>query len=212
MTPEAMNKLADSYVVSSGLIDYSACFRDYLFNLSGSFGSIGPSAFRAPEGAKSRDQKASHPWDFKYGREKHQLPYWYMSRHQARESRLEDAPSRIAIPNPQTKSAHDLNDTEKQALLEQYPAKVLAVCSKCYEGFVPVWKDLRNELTRAQIVSQRGSILTSKFLAILELYGVRLSKSEIGTIIRSFRGMGIQDVVKFDEFLRVCLIVKSSHK
>lgn len=118
---------------------------------------------------------------------------------------------RISVPPPHAKSAHDLNDHEKEALLTQYPAAVLTVCSKCYEVFKPIWRDVQNELTRAQIVSQRGSIITTKFLAILELYGVKVTKSDMGSIVRAFRGMGVQDVVKFDEFLRVCLLVKASY-
>ena len=108
------------------------------------------------------------------------------------------------------KTAGALSDIEKEALLSQYAANSLKVCSKCYKMFQPMIKELRNELQRAQIISQRGSILTNKFLAILELYSVRLSKSDVGIITRSFRGTGLQDVVKFDEFLRVCTIVKST--
>lgn len=84
MTAERMNTLADNYSTDGGLVDYAACFREFLHEMgrASGYGTAGESAFRAPEGAKMREQKAMHPWDFKYSRDKHQMPYWYTSRQQ----------------------------------------------------------------------------------------------------------------------------------
>ena len=35
MSPEAMNKLADEYTLSNGLINYLYCFRNYLSDITG---------------------------------------------------------------------------------------------------------------------------------------------------------------------------------
>ena len=51
-------------------------------------------------------------------------------------------------------------------------------------------------------------MLTSNFLSILEENGINLSKAHLATLIRAFRGLGMQDVVKYDEFLRVCMLMK----
>jgi hypothetical protein len=69
---------------------------------------------------------------------------------------------------------------------------------------------MRNQMKKAQIPSQRGSILTVHFLSLLEANGIILSKQDLGTVVRTFRGTGMQDVVKFDEFFRVCLLMKDS--
>ncbi len=231
MTPESMNKLADQYTSSSsGLVDYMCCFREFLTDLSsanflpkmqtsssfdgdleggGGGGSSGGGPMQLPTGHLCRSSGPLHPWDFQYKRERHAMPYWNTAA-TAKDVLLADAFTPLPVPAANIKSAANLNDSERETLLAQYPAKVLSICSKCYVAFLPQWKSLRNELQRAQIASQRGSIIVDKFQAILEHYGSQLSKSEWGTLVRSFRGMGLQDVVKFDDFLRVCMIVKAS--
>ena len=93
-----------------------------------------------------------------------------------------------------------------------------AICPKCNQYFPfnnisnnnKLVKTIRNEFKRAQINSKNGCILASTFLAILEHFGVRLSSSELAIIARSFREFGTlqADVIKYDEFLRVCLVSK----
>ena len=48
----------------------------------------------------------------------------------------------------------------------------------------------------------------AQFLATMEANGIILSKGELAAIVRAFRGLGMQDVVKYDEFLRVCMLCK----
>jgi Ca2+-binding EF-hand superfamily protein len=214
MSAEVMNRLADEYTITSGLVDYLSCFRNYLHDM---VGNEPPSntinAFKRAEKSKSKDLRALHPWEFGYHREKHDVPYWRSASSLPREINLNPHPP-VIVPTPDQKLATDLTSTEKAALLSQYDAGVLSVCGQCYSEFVPIWRNLRNEFKRGQITSQRGSILTVNFLAILEHYGVTksISKSSIGSIVRAFRGLGMQDVVKYDEFLRVCLLMKNNKK
>jgi hypothetical protein len=211
MTPERMNKLAEQYSSSSGLVDYIRCFREFLTDISSSNFPIKEESepYRAHPTHAARDKGASHPWDFQYKREaKHAMPYWVTA------ATIKEGPvetSTVYIPAANEKSTSKYTDAEKEALLAQYSAKVLHICSKCYVAFIAMWKDLRNELTRSQIISQRGSIIVERFQAILEHYGASLSKGEWGTVVRAFRGTGLQDVVKFDDFLRVCMVVKGGY-
>jgi len=114
----------------------------------------------------------------------------------------------MPIPPPNEKGAHDLTTSEKEALLSQFNPKILDLCARCYGMLAPIWRPLRNAFKKDQIGSQRGSILTPNFLSIMESNGIILSKSELAAIVRAFRGLGMQDVVKYDEFLRVCMLVK----
>ena len=67
---------------------------------------------------------------------------------------------------------------------------------------------MRSQLKKRQVANQRGSILAVNFIAVLEDNGIILDKKEIGTLVKNFRGPGLQDVVKYDEFFKVCLLAK----
>lgn len=67
---------------------------------------------------------------------------------------------------------------------------------------------MRSQLKKRQVANQRGSILAVNFIAVLEDNGIILDKKEIGTLVKTFRGPGLQDVVKYDEFFKVCLLAK----
>jgi len=209
MTAERMNQLAAKYTGTNGLVDYMVCFREFLTDISSGNFAVKEEyePYRAHPAHVPRDKGASHPWDFQYKKEK-QVPYWFTAT-SVREGPAPEAP--VPIPAANEKSTNSLTEAEKSALLAQYNPKTLSICSKCYAAFLPVWKALRNELTRSQIISQRGSIIVERFQAILEHFGARLTKGEWGTVVRSFRGTGLQDVVKFDDFLRVCMLVKGNY-
>jgi hypothetical protein len=216
MSAEAMNKLADTYTLSNGLVNYLHLFRSYLNDVSGSAGlSKSQSAlalFKSTDLAKSGELKPIHPvhpWDYDYERVKHPAhPYWHQANTMPRLETTKPPKSSTAVPPPNEKGANDLTTSEKEALLSQYNAKVQDLCAKCYTLLAPIWRPLRNAFKKDQIGSQRGSILTPSFLSILETNGIILSKGELATIVRVFRGLGMQDVVKYDEFLRVCMLCK----
>jgi Ca2+-binding EF-hand superfamily protein len=207
MTPQMVNELADEYTLSQGLVDYLSCFRTYLNDMVGSMSqSKSQVAFNESELKKNplvRDKGALHPWEFSQGKTK-TGPYWK----QAITDKREPPPEPIVVPPPNKKSANELTPQEKQALMGKYSDSVLQTCNKCCKYFLPVWRDVRNDFKKGQISSQRGSILTTNFYLILDHYGVKLGKNDMEGLVRGFRGLGMQDVVQFDEFLRVCLLVK----
>lgn len=221
MSAEAMSKLADTYTLSNGLVNYLYLFRSYLSDITGMavaassamHKSKSSAAAEALTLAKMGELKPIHPWDFEYKREKHDQPYWRSASRMTRDMALlqvstEKAAQLSAVPPPNEKGAQDLNPTEREAILSQYTAKVLDLCCRCYQMLAPIWRPLRNQFKKAQIISQRGSILTPLFISILEANGLLLSKGELGSLVRVFRGLGMQDVVKYDDFLRVCLLCK----
>jgi hypothetical protein len=222
MSAEAMSKLADTYTLSNGLINYLYLFRSYLNDITGMAASAtslhkskSMSTMDGTNGAlsKSIELKPIHPWDFEYKREKHNDPYWRNAGRNTKDLTqsqvvTDKAITLSGVPPPSVKAAQDLNGTERDAVLSQYNAKTLDLCCKCYQLFAPQWRELRNHFKRLQITSQRGSILTSNFISILESNGILLTKGELGAVVRVFRGLGMQDVVKYDDFLRVCMLVK----
>ena len=74
----------------------------------------------------------------------------------------------------------------------------------------PQWKELRNEMKRGQINSQRGSILTTNWYALCEQYGIKLGIAGSNAVTRAFRGLGNQDVIKYNDLVRVCTLVGST--
>lgn len=86
MTADAMNKLADEFVLSNGLVNYLYCFRNYLNEMTGmdtvdmNNNSLNKSATFSstlPMGMKTVELRPLHPWDFEYKRDKHPgLPHY----------------------------------------------------------------------------------------------------------------------------------------
>eukprot|EP00981_Chlorochromonas_danica_P013412 scaffold6314_cov273-Ochromonas_danica.AAC.25 len=229
LTPEGMNKLADQYTLSNGLVNYLMLFRSYLGtdHRRSSTAAPGMSRIRSLPalGDSTRESTAAlnntytlpagpvHPWEFGYTREKHQeFPYWHKATSLPKSTTASLKVSVSSIPSATEKSADQLTDQEKTALLSQYNNMVLQVCHKCYELFLPLWRALRGDLKKNQVTNQKGTILTNHFISILEKHGIILSKTELGLIVRSFRGYGTQDLVRFDDFLRVCMLVKNHFK
>ena len=79
MTLDSMNKLADDYILSNGMVNYLYCFRNYLGDIT-SMGSSSGAAAAAACGSGNvstgqltspSDSKPLHPWDYEYKREKH---------------------------------------------------------------------------------------------------------------------------------------------
>lgn len=219
MSAGAMNKLADEYTLSNGLVNYLHLFRTYLNESSGRSTANGLAKSQSAALFKTTNDLAKsgelkpihpvHPWDYDYERVKHPVhPYWQQANTMPRLETLKLPKSSLAVPPPNEKAAHELTISEKEALLSQYNPKILDLCAKCYGMLAPSWRPLRNAFKKDQVGSQRGTILTPNFLAILETNGIILSKPELAAIVRVFRGLGMQDVVKYDEFLRVCMLCK----
>ena len=86
--------------------------------------------------------------------------------------------------------------------------QVISICAKSYKIIAPLWRQVRSQLKKRQVANQRGSILAVNFISVLEDNGIILDKKDIGTLVKTFRVQGLQDVIKFDEFFKVCLLAK----
>lgn len=221
MTAESMNKLADSYTLSNGLVNYLFCFRSYLNDITGretakskSFAILdNNSRDFATIPVKPLDLRPIHPWEFDYKPNKYgDHPYWQTASSLPKDMlKLSSSLNNLTIPPASEKSANELSTTEKELILSKYDSKVISICENAFKSLAPAWRLVRNNLKRAQIKNQRGNILATHFINILESHGVVLSKNDLGVLVRVFRGQGIsQDIVKYDEFLRVCLLVKNT--
>lgn len=208
MSAGAMSSLADRYDAGFGLVNYLACFRTYLTSMT----SQSKAEMRKPanEAPKDPNFKPLHPWDFDYKREKHQDPYW--SNTGKIRDPLSNAGPEVDPNTALQKSAKAVTKEERDALLSQYPEKCIAGCAKVFKKVAKEngsWTNLRNEMKNSQVNSQPGSLLTSKFYEMMSNYGVKLTISEMGAVVRAFRGLGMQDVIKYQDFLRVCLLCQS---
>jgi Ca2+-binding EF-hand superfamily protein len=208
MNAETMSKLADRYDAGFGLINYLACFRTYLTAMTST--AIAPEKKeRTNKGAPVRDHGANHPWQFEYEkRGKHSQPYWSSATAQPKNVHAAQEQA-VPVPDANHRAAHQLSDIEKQTLLSKYEPKVLNACKRVYaicgDGGA-AWKELRNEMKVHQINSQRGCILTTNWYKLCESYNIKLSISAMGALTRAFRGLGNQDVIKYNDLVRVCTL------
>ena len=198
-----------------GQIDYTSCFRNSLHDLVTERPKVKVDDDNGSVVSKMpRDIGPSHPWEFDYRRDMLSdgpTPYWMTA---CKESKFGKSSSSNANNNNSSdnilsgnnnnlnnnKSVADINST----ILSNYDAKVVSICAKCIRVYNPIWRSLRIELKRGQLTSRRGCIVKTNFIAILDHYGVNLSRSEIGAIIRAFRVPGLQDVLNFEEFMKIC--------
>ena len=90
-----------------------------------------------------------------------------------------------------------------------------------------MWREIRTEFKKSQLLQYKGKInfviffnvcsllflgliLNRNFVAILKHFDLKISNNEIELLLRTFRSVGMQDVVQHDEFLKVCLLIKNS--
>jgi hypothetical protein len=227
MSAETLNKMADTFTVSNGLINYLHFFRNYLndLNLNHHNNTNNNNTNNTNNNNNNNNNsqelklKPLHPWDFEYTRDKkidknHYHPYWNKASDNPRDLSLLNSSSLLTttISSPQQilekKSIKNLTQNEKDTLLGLYNEKTLKILSNCYKILLPTWRILRTEFKKLQISSQRGTISASNFISVLEKNNILLPKNDLGMVIRVFRGTGLFDTVKFDEFLRVTMLAK----
>jgi hypothetical protein len=137
MTPELRNKIADTYMVADGKVDYLTCFRNYLNELIGIMPSM-TSEFKRKEGHQAREFRGNHPWEFDYDKTSRQLqssdkksaaPYW------SKASQLkQNIPGIVSKSRPATavlkasKSTADLSDSDRASILSKYDPRVVGIC------------------------------------------------------------------------------------
>ena len=208
MSAQSMARLADQFDAGHGLVNYLACFRIYLTSMTANAQAMLKES-KAPITSKTRKIGALHPWEFEYSRaERHAEPYWSQAAASAKDLSIVPKPA-VKVPSSLVKSAFDLSSEEKDALIRSYPEKVAGACAKVFKqiGNPATWKKLRNEMKSHQINSQRGTLLTTNFYKLMESYNVKLSISDMGAVVRYFRGLGNQDVIKYNDFTRMCMVV-----
>lgn len=215
MSPETMSKLADKYDAGFGLINYLACFRNYLTAMTST--AIAPE-FKDKSANQSkaeiRENRALHPWEFSYQqRTRHSaVPYWSSAASAPKDVNAPIIPAAV-VPDANHRNASQLSDQEKSILIGKYEPKVLQACRKVYYDLGkggPQWKELRNRMKVAQINSQRGCILTTNWYKLAEEYNVKLGINGMNALVRAFRGLGNQDVIKYNDLVRICTIVGTS--
>jgi len=216
MSPKTMSGLADKYDAGFGLVNYLACFRTYLTAMTAQNVAVVKESPKdlARVSTEVREKNAHHPWEFNYvKKQKHGAnPYWKDAT-QAPKDVNAIAATEVNVPSAIDRGAHQLSEAEKQALLSHYDQRVLSACAKIYRDMGhggPQWKELRNEMKKAQINSQRGCILTTKWYAFAEKYNIKLGIAASNAVTRAFRGLGNQDVIKYNDLVRVCTLVESS--
>ena len=151
-----------------------------------------------------REVGPSHPWHFGYQRDTRSdspEPYWMTA---ARESRRLNEGTQTVTAKTGLVNTFSSSQSERVKALSAYEAKVINVCAKCFQMYQPIWRALRMELKRGQLTNHRGCVTNANFTAILEHYGISLSRTELGTVLRGFRVDGMPDAVNFEDFLKIC--------
>jgi Ca2+-binding EF-hand superfamily protein len=222
MNAESMNRLADSYTLSNGLVNYLMCFRSYLGDLSSqkTIKSLNAdSEYDSPKMSPSKTLKplqlGTHPWEFSYERKaahKQEASYWQQaSLPKDVEKWKEDIMMQTTlIPPPNEKLS--MTDAEKKLLLVQNKPEIQLVCARTYKIIAPLWRQLRTDFKASSIKNLKGCMLTSNFISTLDNTGLTLNKNDLKCIVTHFRGFGNTDVVKYDEFLRMCLVTKDQQE
>lgn len=184
---------------------------------------------------KPREVRATHPWDFEYKNKgsSTRQSYWSTATILPKQVHLELNPkdqygASILTNNYMTDSFGNNNvtkgfiltkrsikktnnsDNTKDDLLNKYSPQILLICKKCHQLILPIWRELRNELKKNQILKMKGHIINHHFLSILNKFSINLSKVECGAILRSFRTIGMNDVVNYDEWFKTCFLVANS--
>jgi hypothetical protein len=211
MNAEQISGLADKYSLSNGLVNYLLLFRNYLQDMTGTAPTTFAESLSKSQSVpnqlddlKHHDPGAIHPWEFGYKRTRHMDPYWHSATLIHKDNEIPK--SQLIIPP--TAEFNLGNTQEREAILAKYDRETLDLLSNCYKMFAPVWRPLRNEFKKNQVPTQKGNILATHFITVLEFHGVIVSKKDLGLIIKNFRGKGMQDIVKYDDFLRVCMLMK----
>jgi Ca2+-binding EF-hand superfamily protein len=230
-----LSEIADQFTVRDGQVDYLSCFRTYLNGIVQKLPPAdSPSKFSKSRSNVRRETDGNHPWDYGYAkdRESHQ-PYWLNSTLPKSEGdlRFKDG-THIHGPNGNpvsdsltlrkrgdimaavtmntTKQLNSLgnesvSDAARVGMLRGLPSAVVGTCKKCNRIFLPIWRDLRTEFKRRQETNKRGVISVVNFNQILNDFGVRLAGTEVTALQKAF-GKGTNGGVKFDDFMRICLV------
>lgn len=225
MTQADCDRLASTYQLPNGRVNYLLCFRNYLSELTHTSSTLTLMADSAM--SLSRKEKPdpnslsislgtgsfplnkeamnhTHPWQFTYSREKRQDPYWQSANNIKQQTA---APSSSTQLSP-LKTSQTGTYAEKQRIAAQFKPDTFILLKKTYDKLAPIWKQLRATLKKAQIKTQAGSIMLEHFVKIVEDMGVTFKNNDLSLLLMTFRGKGLIDVLRFDEMLNACAAVK----
>jgi len=220
--------IADKYSkLSKSEVDYLSCFRKFLNDLAHTEEPAkNTNPFIIQGNQSTRSLKAQHPWEFDYQRNDTyagvpRIPFFKNNTSQPKDIQQTTRPSTISglpplsptVPSmdgTMTSFTQDFEMINKEAILKKYSSKTIAACYRCYEKLLPNWRALRQDLKKNQLVKEKNCVDAATFLQILEKYGLRISKKDLGYMIRTFRLSPTEDAVKYDDFLRVCIVSKSA--
>ena len=99
------------------------------------------------------------------------------------------------------------SEIKKQKTLNE-KRKIKTNNTDTHQTIAPLWRQIRAEFKANSIKNLKGCILTQNFISALDNNGLSINKNDLKCIITHFRGNGNSDVVKYDEFLRMCLLTK----
>lgn len=163
-----------------------------------------------PEQTKPRETHART--DFAYNRDsslqgKNIIPYWKTAS-QLKAELLENGtmlPSTTLAPSTASTlgSTFSTTESDRNAILKKYDTKVINICKRCSENLQPKWPVVRKEFKSAQCAN--GRVKAAAFVAIMENAGLRVNSKDMAELIWTF-GCRDDDTVKFDNFLRLCLV------
>ena len=124
----------------------------------------------------------------------------------AKKHKVTQSSSDAALP---TKApSKGINVEEEKAFLGQFPLETLLCCSRIAPLITPNFRTIRSELKKLQVRGHNGTILCVNFVAILEAFQATIRSNDQTVLFRSFKYPGIPGCVKYDEFLKVCILVK----
>ena len=232
----SMDELAVQYAIvgSEGrMVDYVQCFKTFLTDAADRF-LPSDSQLDAEKSAKLKSTQSiarpgglKHPWEFDYfKREKEGPGYWERAMlpkidaqsltTSASTGTLSNSSSILSALAPRfaqevavTRGARALTATERDAVMDQYPAEVRELCAKAYSVLKPNWREVRLEFKKHEIPKHRGHIFNYHFMDIITNHGVVLNVWERPKVCHAFRvgGMARTGVINFDSFQRVCVLV-----
>ena len=103
----------------------------------------------------------------------------------------------------------DLTPFEKARVLSKYNDATINFCRKVYQNIsAQNWKNLLFDLRQHQMNRHKGHILSETFFEILAGYRVRVNSNDMGAATMGFRGLGGGHVIRYDEFVKICRLVK----
>lgn len=214
MSPEDINDLADRYSSDIGLINYLACFRSLFggnesLRMVKKISKVNNPVLQSP--SKALKPLATHPWEFEYDKNStSKLPYWKNCTEKPKdmEKYYDDYHSKLKPTPTSTQSVASLTTTERDNFMAKYKPEVHAACDNIGTAIVTGYRQIAKDFRKKQIKNIKGCITSDNFIHVLENSGCYTTKRDLGIVINAFRGPGVSDTVRYDDFMKFTLFVK----